>query len=164
MAIVGVGPRRTWCRRQSSWSDLRGEKLQAGTSRRSRSSTLVREGFGAARNPRIALAYASAFIARGDNVVIGAYLSLWAQQAGMAMNMSAGDAQAGAGKLLALIMVAPLPIAALFGVHQRPRRPRHRHDHRVTDLGAVGYLAIRQPRRVRWSRWPYRSGSCSAAA
>ncbi|MDJ0928879.1 MAG: MFS transporter, partial [Gammaproteobacteria bacterium] len=39
--------------------------------------TLLREGLGAARNPRIAVAYASAFAARGDVVVIGTYLSLW---------------------------------------------------------------------------------------
>jgi MFS family permease len=77
---------------------------------------LIREGFSAARNPRIALAYISAFVARGDNVVIGAYLSLWAQQAGIATGLTAGDAQAEAGKLLAIIMVAPLPVAAFFGI------------------------------------------------
>ncbi|MFW2405767.1 MAG: MFS transporter [Gammaproteobacteria bacterium] len=104
-------------------------------------STLVKEGFGAARNPRIALAYASAFIARGDNVVLGAYLSLWAQQAGMAMNLSAGDAQAGAGKLLALIMVAPLPIAAFFG-YINDRVDRVTGMIIASGMGAVGYLAF----------------------
>jgi len=78
--------------------------------------TLIKEGFEAARNPRIALAYAGAFVARGDNVVIGAYLSLWAQQAGIAAGLDAGEAQAQAGQLLAIIMVAPLPVAAFFGI------------------------------------------------
>jgi len=119
---------------------LRGEKLIL-EHQKIPLATLVKEGFGAARNPRIALAYASAFIARGDNVVIGAYLSLWAQQAGMAMNMSAGDAQAGAGKLLALIMVAPLPIAALFG-YINDRVDRVTGIIIASGLGAAGYLAF----------------------
>lgn len=119
---------------------LRGEKLIL-EHQKIPLATLVKEGFGAARNPRIALAYASAFIARGDNVVIGAYLSLWAQQAGIAMNMSAGDAQAGAGKLLALIMVAPLPIAALFG-YINDRVDRVTGMIIASGLGAAGYLVF----------------------
>jgi MFS family permease len=102
---------------------------------------LIREGFGAAHNPRIALAYASAFIARGDNVVIGAYLSLWVQQASTALDMSAGDAQAEAGKLLALMMVAPLPVAALFGF-LNDRLDRVTGLIIASSLGAVGYLAF----------------------
>ena len=102
---------------------------------------LLREGFGAARNPRIALAYASAFIARGDNVVIGAYLSLWAQQAGLAINMTAGDAQAEAGKLLAIVMVAPLPFAALFG-YLNDKLDRVTGLIIASGLGTVGYLAF----------------------
>ncbi len=104
-------------------------------------ATLIKEGFGAARNPRIALAYASAFIARGDNVVIGAYLSLWAQQAGLAMNMTAGDAQAEAGKLLAIVMVAPLPVAALFG-YFNDKMDRVTGLIIASGLGAIGYLVF----------------------
>jgi MFS family permease len=104
-------------------------------------ATLLKEGFGAARNPRIALAYASAFIARGDNVVIGAYLSLWAQQAGLAMNMTAGDAQAEAGKLLAIVMVAPLPVAALFG-YFNDKMDRVTGLIIASALGAIGYLVF----------------------
>jgi MFS family permease len=104
-------------------------------------ATLLKEGFGAARNPRIALAYASAFIARGDNVVIGAYLSLWAQQAGLAMNMTAGDAQAEAGKLLVIIMVAPLPVAALFG-YLNDKMDRVTGLIIASALGAIGYLVF----------------------
>lgn len=119
---------------------LRGERLRL-EHRKIPLATLVREGFGAARNPRIALAYASAFIARGDNVVIGAYLSLWAQQAGLAMDLSPGDAQAGAGKLVALIMVAPLPAAALFG-YLNDRVDRVTGLIIASALGATGYLVF----------------------
>jgi MFS family permease len=119
---------------------LRGEQLNL-EHQKIPLATLVREGFGAARNPRIALAYASAFIARGDNVVVGAYLSLWAQQAGLAMNMTAGDAQAEAGKLLAIIFVAPLPIAALFG-YLNDKLDRVTGLIIASALGAVGYLVF----------------------
>jgi MFS family permease len=104
-------------------------------------ATLLKEGVGAARNPRIALAYAAAFIARGDNVVVGAYLSLWAQQAGLALNMTAGDAQAEAGKLLAVIFVAPLPVAALFG-YLNDRLDRVTGLIIASALGAAGYLVF----------------------
>jgi len=78
--------------------------------------TLLKEGFGAARNPRIALAYAGAFIARGDVVVIGMYLSLWAQRAGAEMNLTPAAAQAQAGIMLAIVSGSPILIAPLFGI------------------------------------------------
>jgi MFS family permease len=60
---------------------------------------LVRSGFSAARNPRIALAYACAFIARGDLVVIGTFVNLWGTNAGMAAGMEPAEASA-QGRLL----------------------------------------------------------------
>lgn len=119
---------------------LRGETLQL-EHQKIPLTTLMREGFAAARNPRIALAYASAFIARGDNVVIGAYLSLWAQQAGLALNMDAGEAQAEAGKLLAIVMVAPLPVAALFGI-MNDKVDRVTGLIVASALGTIGYLGF----------------------
>jgi len=139
MAIVGIGL-VSGLSAAIVFIGLRGESLKL-KHEKIPLGTLLKEGFRAGRNPRVALAYASAFIARGDNVVIGAYLSLWAQQAGMTMNMSAGDAQAGAGKLVALIMVAPLPIAALFG-YLNDRIDRVTGMILATALGAVGYLAF----------------------
>ena len=60
---------------------------------------LVRSGFAAARNPRIALAYACAFIARGDLVVIGTFVNLWGTNAGMEAGMDPAEATA-QGRLL----------------------------------------------------------------
>ena len=57
-------------------------------------ATLFRDGLAAARNPRIALAYASAFTSRGDLVVVGLFISLWAVRSGVASGMSAADALA----------------------------------------------------------------------
>jgi MFS family permease len=94
---------------------LRGEKLVL-EHEQIPFKTLLREGFGAARNPRIALAYAAAFIARGDVVVIGMYLSLWAQRMGSEMNLSPGEAQAQAGIMLAIVSGSPILVAPLFGI------------------------------------------------
>ncbi|MBN8280388.1 MAG: MFS transporter [Gammaproteobacteria bacterium] len=60
---------------------------------------LVISGFAAARNPRIALAYACAFIARGDLVVIGTFVNLWGTNAGIAAGMDPAAASA-QGRLL----------------------------------------------------------------
>mgnify|MGYP005812059547 CR=1 FL=1 len=60
---------------------------------------LVRSGFAAARNPRIALAYACAFIARGDLVVIGTFVNLWGTNAGIAAGLDPAEATA-KGRLL----------------------------------------------------------------
>ena len=53
---------------------------------------LVRVGFTAARNPRVALSYAAAFTARGDLVVVGLFISLWAVQAGTAAGLDTAEA------------------------------------------------------------------------
>jgi MFS family permease len=57
------------------------------------------------------------------------------------MSMSAGDAQAEAGKLLAIVMVAPLPFAALFG-YLNDRLDRVTGLIIASALGAVGYLVF----------------------
>lgn len=55
-------------------------------------SKLMVVGFAAARNPRIALAYACAFIARGDLVVVGTFVNLWGANAGIAAGMDPAEA------------------------------------------------------------------------
>jgi MFS family permease len=44
------------------------------------------------------------------------YLSLWAQQAGMATGLTAGDAQAKAGIMVAIVSGSPILFAAGFGI------------------------------------------------
>ncbi len=65
-------------------------------------SQLMGEGLRAARNPRVALAYASAFTARGDLVISAHFLVLWGTLAGRAEGMDAGAAVA-KGTLLMVI-------------------------------------------------------------
>ena len=64
--------------------------------------TTVRNALKAAANPRIALAYSAAFIARGDLVILGTFLTLWATQAGVASGMDL-PAASRAGTLIFVI-------------------------------------------------------------
>jgi MFS family permease len=77
---------------------------------------LLRQGFSAARNPRIAVAYASAFAARGDVVVIGTYVSLWGTQAGIARGLTEAEALAKATIVFAVLQTAALLSAPLIGI------------------------------------------------
>jgi MFS family permease len=95
-----------------------------GTDRGSGSSGTAKQPFmqllwlgcGAARNPRIAISYASAFAARGDVVVIGTYVSLWGTQAGIAEGMTAAEALAKATIVFAVIQTAALFISPIIGI------------------------------------------------
>jgi MFS family permease len=78
--------------------------------------TLLALGFSAAKNPRIAVSYASAFAARGDVVVIGTYVSLWGTQAGMAQGMTAAEGLAKATIVFAMIQTAALVVSPFIGI------------------------------------------------
>jgi len=100
---------------------------------------LLQLGFGAARNPRIAVAYASAFAARGDVVVIGTYVSLWGTQAGIAGGMLEENALARATIVFAAIQSAALVASPIIGI-------MNDRINRVTaliigmGLAALGYI------------------------
>jgi len=102
---------------------------------------LLRLGFGAARNPRIAVSYASAFAARGDVVVIGTYVSLWGTQAGIADGLLEENALARATVIFALIQASALLAAPIIGI-------MNDRINRVTalvigmGLAAVGYIGF----------------------
>ena len=93
--------------------------LKAGTpvSRKQRAgfNTLVASGLRSAKNPRIALAYAGAFAARGDLVVKAAFLSIWAIQDGVKQGMNPGDSIARLGIILAIMSVFSFCMAPVFG-------------------------------------------------
>ena len=77
----------------------------------------VQRGFVAARhNPRLALAYAAAFIGRGDLVVVGTFFSLWMVQVGVDAGATSGEALARAGMLFGLIQLAALAWAFCMGM------------------------------------------------
>ena len=82
---------------------------------RSDTWTLIASGLRGAKNPRIALAYAGAFAARGDLVVKAAFLSLWAIQDGRAMDMNPGQAMARFGIMMFIMSAVSFVSAPIFG-------------------------------------------------
>ena len=53
---------------------------------------LISSGIRHARNPRVALAYGSAFVGRSDMVILGSFTVLWGTLAGIDQGMDAADA------------------------------------------------------------------------
>lgn len=73
---------------------------------------LFKSGFTNAKNPRIALGYASAFVARSDLVVIGAFTNLWGSVWGVQQGMSPAQA--------AIVGVTIFAVAQMFGLVWSP--------------------------------------------
>jgi MFS family permease len=73
-------------------------------------------GLRAARNPRVTLSYLAAFAGRSDNAIKGLFLSAWVIQVAPAQGIAAPDAMAYAGRLMAIMGVATLLWAPLFGL------------------------------------------------
>lgn len=119
---------------------LRGESLRIEHAKIPMAK-LLKEGLAAGRKPRVALAYLSALVSRGDNVVIGMYLSLWAQQAGMAAGMTAAAAQGKAGIMVAIVSGSPILFAAGFGI-MNDRLDRLTFMIFALALAAVGYIGF----------------------
>ncbi|MCP4001105.1 MAG: MFS transporter [Gammaproteobacteria bacterium] len=67
-------------------------------------------------SPRLALSYASAFAARGDIVVIGAFYSLWFVRAGAEQGVDPGQAIIAAGQSLGALLLANWLWAPVFGI------------------------------------------------
>ncbi|MEM7110983.1 MAG: MFS transporter [Chloroflexota bacterium] len=77
----------------------------------------TREGFGAARDPGVALAYAAAFVSRGDLAVVGTFFTLWATTYGTTeANLSAAEALATAGLVIGISQGVTLLTAPIFGI------------------------------------------------
>jgi MFS family permease len=123
------------------WTGLKGPGRAGTGEQRQPLVQLLRQGLGAARNPRIAVAYGSAFAARGDVVVIGTYVSLWISQTGIGQGMTATEAQGKAGMIFGVIQAMALVSAPLFGI-------LNDRINRVSALiigmffAAAGYLAF----------------------
>ena len=76
-----------------------------------------REGFGAARDPGVALAYAAAFVSRGDLAVVGTFFTLWVTTYGTTeAGLSAAEALTSAGIIIGISQAVSLLSAPLFGI------------------------------------------------
>jgi MFS family permease len=79
-------------------------------------SKLVIEGIAAARMPRIALCYGSAFAARADMAIVTLFGTLWVTQSATTAGLSAPQAAALAGMVIGITQGAALLWSPLFGV------------------------------------------------
>ncbi len=115
--------------------------LHGGVSQRSRVGLLAqfRGGLGMAAQPRIAIAYASAFISRGDIAVVGLFVVLWLSQQGRAAGMSATEALARGGMMVGIIQGAALLASPFIGV-LADRIDRVRMMALGMGLSAAGFL------------------------
>ena len=78
---------------------------------------LAKAGFLEGKNPRIALAYASAFVARADLVILGTFLVLWAFNAANAAGIDSAAATSRANIIFATTQTAALiwiPVCGYF--------------------------------------------------
>jgi len=102
---------------------------------------LVKAGMQNARNPRIALAYAAAFVARSDLVVLGLFTVLWGNVAAMAAGMEPAEATSVGRRLFGTAQLAALLWAFLLG-------PFLDRFNRVSlmafcmGMAAIGYIGV----------------------
>jgi MFS family permease len=102
----------------------------------------LRESMLAAReNPRVALSYGCAFVARGDLIVIGVFFTLWLIQEGIAHGLSSADAIRNAGLFFGLIQGTALLWAPIAGVIN-DRLDRVTATAAGLALAALGYGSI----------------------
>jgi len=92
-------------------------------------------------NSRIMLAYCSAFVARGDLVVIGTFFTLWLTQAGIRAGMEPAEAATQAGIRFAFIMTAALLFAPVMG-WLNDRLDRVMAMALAMGIACVGYVAV----------------------
>ncbi len=77
---------------------------------------LMREGFGAAKlNPRLRLSFLESFIARGDLLMLGTFLTAWIYQTSVHHGLSAPEAAANMGRLGGIPQACALLWAPIFG-------------------------------------------------
>jgi MFS family permease len=97
---------------------VRALKSGTPTHRKERPSfrELIHSGVREARNPRIALSYASAFVARGDLMIVGTFLVLWGTIAGLEQGMSTPQAVAAGTMLFVITQIATLAWIPVLGM------------------------------------------------
>jgi MFS family permease len=105
-------------------------------------SVMLARGLVAARDRReIAIAYAAAFVARGDLAIVGIFTAAWGKQAALAAGMSPSDAvQAGTMPFIIAQSAALLWPAVILAFIDR--LPRLRMLGLAMVIGAAGYLSM----------------------
>jgi MFS family permease len=125
------------------WLGLQKNKpIKAQSTTKKSIPSLLKEGFAVARhNPRIAVSYASAFVARGDLAIVGLFAIAWGKQAAIAAGMSNSEALS---KGLIPFIVAQSVALVWPGVIAVPldRMKRMNVLALCMGLGAIGYCSM----------------------
>lgn len=106
---------------------------------------LLKEGLKQGRKPGIALSYYSAFISRGDLLVVGTFLSLWLTQSYAKQGMSIADATAKTGLILFVGGLAQMILGPVIGwLFDVIGRKSHRVDALAlaSVFGGVAYCSF----------------------
>lgn len=100
------------------WFGLKPGRPAAAVAAKQPFGELARAGYqAAARDPRIALAYAASFIARGNLAIVGTFLALWGANYGTSvLGLVRSEALAKAGALVGMAQGMALLGAPLFGI------------------------------------------------
>lgn len=77
---------------------------------------IMKRGFKAAENPRIALSYIAAMVSRGDLSTVSTFFSLWLVQAGMAKGMDSGEALKVGGIFFVIVQISATIWAPIVGI------------------------------------------------
>jgi MFS family permease len=120
------------------WVGLR-SRTEAQREQKKPWTVRTREGFGAARDPGVALAYAAAFVSRGDLAIVGTFFTLWVTTYGTTQaGLSTAEALAAGGLVIGISQGVVLVAAPLFGIMADRL---NRVDNVLVALGvsAIGY-------------------------
>ena len=102
---------------------------------------ISQEGFAAAKDPGIALAYMAAFISRGDLVIVGTFFTLWIVTYGTAQaGLSTAEALSRAGMIIGISQTFALITAPIFGM-LADRMNRANATILAVGLASIGYGA-----------------------
>ena len=110
--------------------------------------TLLREGITEGRRPGIFFSYVGAFVARADLALVGAFLTLWAQQYGVdQLGLSDAEALKKAGILLGVANGMALLAAPVIGIiaDRLSRVDAVLISLAVTSIGYVSTMFIENP-------------------
>lgn len=102
---------------------------------------LAASGLRAATNPRISLAYAAAFVARGDLVILGTFTILWGATAAIDRGIDPSEAVSKGRLILAIASSAGLLWIPIMGLIM-DRLNRVTSMFICMALGAIGYLCV----------------------
>jgi len=92
------------------------KKDTAASSGHVRFVDIFREGIRAAKNQRVLIAYAAAFVSRGNIAIVGTFFILWLTNYGSSTGMDRAEAFAKGGMLVGVTQFCALLSAPVFGI------------------------------------------------